>query len=280
MVVFADFKTTQTWLVLSWFDSKQLIKTSKGKSILMFDAIVFYLGIGFEMRRDQAWSWKIDLITKNKFPADSIDFKNLDPFVKRSTRKNLIEKTFHSPCFIEQKKLYQSVLVTLFEKNKYPSLPELETASAETGQPLKRIRGWFQSQRNKERKKQGLIGSGKRLSEAEEAALKEAASAKNGGFSGAPSVVKQESMDISGEMSDSMNKTYEFPSPSGPLGQHDQNNPETLSSPKQKAPAKRKKSKDKDKAQPVTNTSMQNSLSSTGMINSMNSRFPMHPIQN
>ena len=110
--------------------------------------------------------------------------------------------------------------------------------------------------------------------------MKEAASAKNGGFSGAPSVVKQESMDISGEMSDSMNKTYEFPSPSGPLGQHDQNNPETLSSPKQKAPAKRKKSKDKDKAQPVTNTSMQNSLSSTGMINSMNSRFPMHPIQN
>jgi hypothetical protein len=90
--------------------------------------------------------------------------------------------------------------------------------------------------------------------------------------------VKQESMDISGEMSDSMNKTYEFPSPSGPIGQQDQNNPEALSSPKQKAPAKRKKSKDKDKAPPVANPSMQNSLSSTGMINSMNPRFPMHPI--
>jgi len=215
--------------------------------------------------------------------------ESIESAVKSESIDKDDDKDKNKAVSTEQKKLYQSVLVTLFEKNKYPSLNELETASAETGQPLKRIRGWFQSQRNKERKKQGLIGSGKRLSEAEEAALKEkqeAASAKNGGggFSGAPNVVKQESMDISGEMSDSMNKTYEFPSPSGglPIGQHEQNNPEAmLSSPKQKAPAKRKKSKDKDKAQPVTNnvtTLMQNSLSSTGMINSMNPRFPMHPI--
>ena len=173
-------------------------------------------------------------------------------------------------------------MVTLFEKNKYPTSHELEQAADETGQPLKKIRGWFQSQRNKERKKQGLVGSGKRLSEAEEAALKAS--------------VKNESLE-----NDIMNTNDSMPglfSSPPTKSENDNNNPEVAptigkpaSSPKpKKQAAKRKSSKDKDNSSSNNSSSMNNktnpansnnitSMQNTGMINSMNPRFPMHHVQ-
>ena len=61
-----------------------------------------------------------------------------------------------------------SLLQPFFEDNMYPNSGDLEKIADEVNLTTKRVRSWFQAQRNRHRKEHGLVGSGKKLNEQNE----------------------------------------------------------------------------------------------------------------
>ena len=61
-----------------------------------------------------------------------------------------------------------SLLQPFFDDNMYPNSGDLEKIADEVNLTTKRVRSWFQAQRNKHRKEHGLVGSGKKLNEQNE----------------------------------------------------------------------------------------------------------------
>jgi len=74
----------------------------------------------------------------------------------------------------EERKILSAECTVIFEQYKYPTMQQVQELSDRIKVSVKKIRSWFQTQRNKARRLNGLIGSGKRLGADEEEALKPA----------------------------------------------------------------------------------------------------------
>ena len=78
----------------------------------------------------------------------------------------------------EERKILSAECTVIFEQYKYPTMQQVQELSDRIKVSVKKIRSWFQTQRNKARRLNGLIGSGKRLGADEEEALKPAGMVK------------------------------------------------------------------------------------------------------